>query len=60
MGKFQIPSTKWFDQLTTLSQVEGKIQNPNVHRATMDMGYLSTRFGPPTRGREVSFRMDTS
>jgi len=28
-SKYEIRSTKWFDKLTTLSQIEGQIQNPN-------------------------------
>jgi hypothetical protein len=28
-SKYETRSTKWFDKLTTLSQVEGQIQNPN-------------------------------
>jgi hypothetical protein len=29
-SKLEARSTKWFDKLTTLSQVEGQIQNPNL------------------------------
>ena len=28
-SKSEARSTKWFDKLTTLSKVEGQIQNPN-------------------------------
>jgi hypothetical protein len=30
-NKFEIRSTKWFDQLTTLSDVEGQYEMKKIH-----------------------------
>jgi hypothetical protein len=54
-SKSQISNIKWFDKLTTLSQVEGQITMTEIVRASL--GLPTLRAGPQFQNSKLSYHL---